>query len=293
MKSDISILSHTLLPLGKKSLIKSFPWIPDFQYLHYPENFSFKNRIMKTLNTIICSLHSTKIILSSYDVKKDIKKISKKAFKKSKINRFVFEVPSKKKILKINLLKQKYKIPKNFFYLPNQYWIHKNHILVLKALKKAIIKDKSITIVSTGYSDDHRSKEYFKIVEDYIEKNNLKYNYIYLGVVPYIEVMSLLFHSIAVINPSKFEGWSSSVEQAKSMGKKIILSNIGVHIEQNPKRGIYFNVNDFYKLSSILVKVWKSFDPKKEKKHINRAFKLQKNMLLKYAEQFQKIVLGN
>ena len=76
------------------------------------------------------------------------------------------------------------------------------------------------------------------------------------------------------------------------MGKKIILSNIGVHIEQNPKRGIYFNVNDFYKLSSILVKVWKSFDPKKEKKHINRAFKLQKNMLLKYAEQFQKIVLG-
>ena len=32
--------------------------------------------------------------------------------------------------------------------------------------------------------------------------------------------MSLMYHSIAVINPSKFEGRSSTVEQAKSIGKK-------------------------------------------------------------------------
>ena len=42
-KLNIRILSHTLLTLGKNSKIKSFPWIPDYQYIHYPENFSFKN----------------------------------------------------------------------------------------------------------------------------------------------------------------------------------------------------------------------------------------------------------
>jgi hypothetical protein len=248
---------------------------------------------MKTLNTIICSYHSTNIILSSHDVKNDIKKISERAFKKSKINQFVFEVPAKRNILDINILKQKYNIPKKFFYLPNQYWIHKNHFLVLQSLKKTIVKDKSIVVISTGYADDHRSKGHFKKIERYIEKNNLSDNYRYLGVVPYNEVMSLLFHSVAVINPSKFEGWSSSVEQAKSMGKKIILSNIGVHKEQNPYRGIYFNKNNFNKLSSILIQVWKNYNKKKEKKFINNAYKLQKKRLLQYAIQFEKIILGH
>tara|TARA_Y100000590_G_C15735299_1_gene1018314 strand:+ start:2300 stop:3487 length:1188 start_codon:yes stop_codon:yes gene_type:complete len=290
-KNGISILSHTLLPLGKNSSIKSFPWIPDFQYLHYPENFSFKNRIMKTINVIFCSIHSTNIILSSNDVKKDIKKISYKAFERSKINRFVFEVPEKKNILNIKNLRNKYKIPSKFFYLPNQYWVHKNHFLVLKALKKIIIKNKSIIIISTGYTDDHRSKGYFNEVLSFIKENNLQSNYRHLGVLPYADVMSLMFYCVAVLNPSKFEGWSSSVEQAKSMGKKIILSNIGVHKEQNPLRGIYFNANNFKELSSILIQTWKNYDEKKEKKFINNAYKLQKEMLIEYAKQYQKIIL--
>ena len=46
----INVLSHTLLPLGKNSSVKSLPWIPDFQYIYYPKFFSFKNRIMKNIN---------------------------------------------------------------------------------------------------------------------------------------------------------------------------------------------------------------------------------------------------
>ena len=57
-----------------------------------------------------------------------------------------------------------------------------------------------------------------------------------LGVVPYNDLLSLMAYSIAVINPSKSEGWSSTVEQAKSYGKMILLSDLDVHLEQNPKR---------------------------------------------------------
>jgi len=290
-KNNISALSHTLIPLGKKSLIKSFPWIPDFQYIHYPENFSLKNRIMKNLNNEICAAHSTKIILSSFDVKNDLKKISLKAYKKSEISSFVFDVPSKKNLLSLSKLKKKYKIRSKYFYLPNQYWIHKNHLLVLKSLKEIVKKDSSILIISTGYTDDHRSINYFKKIKKYIDDNNLNDNYIHLGVVPYKDVMSLMFHSVSLINPSKFEGWSSSVEQAKSMGKKIILSNINVHKEQNPRRGIYFEPNNFNKLSLIMIKVWKNFSAKEENKFINIAYKNLKKRLIKYAENYQKIIL--
>jgi len=289
-KNNISALSHTLIPLGKKSLIKSFPWIPDFQYIHYPENFSLKNRIMKNLNNEICAAHSTKIILSSFDVKNDLKKISLKAYKKCEISSFVFDVPSKKDLLSLSKLMKKYKIRSKYFYLPNQYWIHKNHLLVLKSLKEAVKKDSSILIISTGYTDDHRSINYFEKIKEYIDDNNLNNNYIHLGVVPYKNVMSLMFYSVSLINPSKFEGWSSSVEQAKSMGKKIILSNINVHKEQNPHRGIYFEPNNFNKLSLIMIKVWKNFSAKEENKFINIAYKNLKKRLIKYAEDYQKII---
>ena len=39
--------------------------------------------------------------------------------------------------------------------------------------------------------------------------------------------------SIAVINPSLIEGWSTTVEEAKSLGVPLILSDIPVHREQN------------------------------------------------------------
>jgi glycosyltransferase involved in cell wall biosynthesis len=62
--------------------------------------------------------------------------------------------------------------------------------------------------------------------------------------------------TLAVINPSKFEGWSSSVEEAKSFGKKIILSSIPVHLEQAPSNAFYFDFNDSVSLKKILQDVW-------------------------------------
>ena len=93
----------------------------------------------------------------------------------------------------------------------------------------------NILILSTGSKDDQKGFEIFKNLFEFTKLNNLEKNYRYLGIVSNIELMSLMFHSVAVINPSEFEGRSSTVEQAKSLGKQIILSNIKIHKEQNLK----------------------------------------------------------
>ena len=74
-----------------------------------------------------------------------------------------------------------------------------------------------------------------------------------------------MYHSVAVIQPSKFEGRSSTVEQAKSMGKKILLSNIGIHKEQNPLRGEYFSPDNFKELSKLLLQSLNKYDHTFEK----------------------------
>jgi len=294
-KINIQALSHNSLSLGKKSEINSYPWFPDFQHLHYPNNFSLLNRILKKINIIFAAEHATKIILSSIDSRKDLKKISKKAYNKSVVNSFAFNLINKNKILSFKKIKKKYKIKNNFFYLPNQYFVHKNHIVVLKALKELLKnkKNKDILVISTGFNNDHRHKDYFQKIKSYIKKNNLFENYLYLKIVPFEDMMSLIYHSIALINPSKFEGWSSSVEQCKSMGKKIILSNINVHKEQIFNRAEYFSKNDFEQLANILKKNWLKYDQNTEKKKIMSNYKFVKKRVISYANEYQKIILSN
>ena len=111
IKNKINILSHSnalsnSLFLGRKSMIKSLPFLADLQYLHYPENFSFKNILLRKLNIIMCALHSSKIILSSYDAKKDLKKVSKKGHAKSIVHQFIFRSPKKNEILSLSYLKK-------------------------------------------------------------------------------------------------------------------------------------------------------------------------------------------
>ncbi|MEA3273354.1 MAG: glycosyl transferase, partial [Patescibacteria group bacterium] len=63
-------------------------------------------------------------------------------------------------------------------------------------------------------------------------------------------------HCVSVINPSLFEGWSSTVEEAKSIGKNLILSDLAVHREQNPPNSIYFNPHNPRDLANKLWKKW-------------------------------------
>ena len=297
IKNKINVLSHSNVLaysffLGKKSSIKSLPWIADFQYIHYPENFSKKSNFIRNLNIKFCASHSTKILVSSYDAQKDLRLVSEKAYKKSKVSQFYFKSPEKKEILSILNLTKRLKIKPKFFFLPNQYWAHKNHIIILKSLlllkKNNNIKD--LLIISTGHKEDHRNKYYFEKTMKEIIKNDLEQNYRYLGVVSYQEVLSLIYHSVALINPSKFEGRHSSVEQARSMGKKIILSDINIHREQNPPRSFFFNPNNSEELCTIINKLWKSHNTKKEKKFINLGIKKNKKDLLKYYKSYEKIV---
>jgi len=77
-----------------------------------------------------------------------------------------------------------------------------------------------------------------------VSKNNLDDLFRVLGIVPYEDLLSLMRHSVAIINPSLCEGWSTTVEEAKALGKTILLSDIAVHKEQDPPKGCFFPPED-------------------------------------------------
>ena len=295
-KHKISLISHSNVLAynfftGEKSKIKCISWIADFQYLYFPKNFTLKTIILRKLNILMCIAHTSKILLSSYDAQKDLKKVSEKAYKKSAVSQFYFESPKKGHLLSLNYLRNKFKLSNKFFYLPNQYWVHKNHITVLKALKYLKNKNYNFTVVSTGHKEDHRDSSYFDKIQKYIKLNDLQINYKYIGVVNYLEVLSLMYHCVALINPSKFEGRHSSLEQARSLGKQMLLSKINIHKEQAAPRSLYFNKEQSFELAKLMKKTWLNYSSKKNSFFYNKAVKQNKLNLIKYYKNWEKVAL--
>ncbi len=65
---------------------------------------------------------------------------------------------------------------------------------------------------------------------------------------------------MAIIQPSYFESWNTTVEDAKLLGKYIILSNLTVHKEQIRDNVYFFNPDNFEELSAAMEYVLKN-DP--------------------------------
>jgi glycosyltransferase involved in cell wall biosynthesis len=139
-------------------------------------------------------------------------------------------------------LEARYSFNQPFFILPNQFWAHKNHKVVISALKILKRQGKEILILATGNTESVLTPSYFPSLMSYAKE---------CGV--------LSHYSIALINPSRFEGWSTSVEESKSLGKTALLSDIPVHREQSPALGTYFNPDDAEELAQKLVDCYASF----------------------------------
>jgi hypothetical protein len=280
IKNKINILSHFFIT-GRNSKIKSLFWIPDFQEIYNLKYISLKRRILRKFNLLYAIKNCYNIILSSNTVKNDLKKINLNASKKATVFKPFFETTEN---VKNNKVLSKFGIQKKFFLLPNQYWKHKNHFLILNILKEIISKKRQdIQIVSTGYFYDQRFPEYKTQILDFIKDNKLENCYKILGIVSYEDLMDLMHLCIAVINPSKSEGWSSTVEQAKSKGKMVLLSNLKVHKEQAPYRSYYFNPNDKKKLGKKLLQLHKNYNPIKEKKKMHYAKRRMSEVKTKFS----------
>lgn len=251
-KYQIDVVSHSNF-YGFKT-IKSIGWIPDFQHLHLPNMFS-KDEVEKRDRGFMRLIkRSDAVFLSSYDALNDFKSFSSKYINKAKVLQFVsqplecyFNLSDNNRVE----LLHNYGLPEDFFFLPNQFWKHKNHITVFKAVRLLKQQGKDFFIVCTGDFNDYRDPGYIQYLKNFIAENRLEENIFLLGMVPYKDVNALIKFSKAVINPSLFEGWSSTVEECKSVGKSLIISDIKVHKEQSPD-AIFFDKYSPESLSNVL-----------------------------------------
>jgi glycosyltransferase involved in cell wall biosynthesis len=242
-RNKIDILSHST-DLAWPTDIRTIGWIPDFQHLQLPAFFSAKELARRNREYELIALHCDRIVVSSSAAKRDFQQIAPYAVARSRILRFVPEIDFQAAARPFGPLRAAYNLDGDYFFLPNQFWTHKNHAVVVEAL--GILKARGMRplVLATGNTSDVRSRTHFAQLMARIAQLGIADCFRVLGVIPYGDMLGLMKNSIAVINPSLFEGWSSTVEEAKLLGKKVILSDLPVHREQDPKRAIFFNPTD-------------------------------------------------
>ena len=257
---NINVVSHSNF-CNSTSDLKKINWIPDFQHIHLPEMFSDSEIQVRGNHYKLLAEHSDIIILSSYDALEDYKRFSPDYAYKGRVLHFV-SIPNAKVYEKNNSIKEqiysKYNLGSKFFYMPNQFWKHKNHKVVFEAVNRLKKLDLNVQVVFTGHLNDYRNNEHITELQDYIKQNKLEDNIKILGLIEYEEVLFLMRNCISLINPSLFEGWNTMVEEAKSIGKNIILSNLNVHREQAPPEGIFFDPKNSEQLAEILKDKWQN-----------------------------------
>ena len=78
------------------------------------------------------------------------------------------------------------------------------------------------------------------------------------------------------------------------MGKFVLLSNLPVHLEQNPKRSFFFQTNNSVALSEKIYSLNEKFSYKKELKFIKKAFiqtvQNKKKFILDYEKIIKKVI---
>ena len=284
----VSLLSHAP-PLGRRSKIPTIVWIPDFQHVRLPEFFSAKAIQKRNRNYLSVMDNATLVVLSSVDAQNDLRIFAPGSVSKSRVIHFVSGFGEGGAVIPLNELKQRYCFQGKYFHLPNQYWRHKNHDVVISAL--IILRSRGCRplILSTGHTSDFRYPGHFDELMAKARLWDVADSFRPLGVVPYEDLKALMYHSVAVINPSHFEGWSTTVEESKSMGKTILLSDIVVHREQAPARGIYFDPDSPEELASAISATSDSFSVETEDRFIELARAELPMRFKEFARQYERI----
>lgn len=239
--------------LGFTFGLPTLAWLGDFQHRRLPRMFSPQQLLLREARFRAVLRSATSLLVMSEQARDDCRRWYPRHLSKVAVMSFVVDVPADVFETSARHTRSTYALPERFFYLPNQFWKHKNHGVVLEALR--ILREANtsdVVVAVSGNPVDNRDPHHVPRLLSRIGELGLREQFRVLGMVPRRDMWSLMRASVAVINPSLYEGWSTTVEEAKSLGVPVVVSDLPVHREQAAPGALYFNPHDPGSLAEAL-----------------------------------------
>lgn len=142
-------------------------------------------------------------------------------------------------------------VPDKYVFYPAQFWKHKNHINLVKAI--AILKEciKDIHLVLVG-SEKNACEDIKKFISD----NGLSDNITILGFVSDEAISYLYSHAVALVMPSYFGPTNIPPLEAMALGCPVAVSNKYAMPEQVGDAGMLFDPDSPTEIAECIRKLW-------------------------------------
>jgi hypothetical protein len=237
-------------------------WIPDFQHLHLPEFFPDTELRKRDRLHAAIARGSSPLVLSSRSALADWERAHPVTNIATWVLPFVSDIeaeirqldePTRMDLLGKSGLRTTDGGVVDYLYVPNQFWQHKNHALILDALDVLREAGKPLpTIVCTGSTADHRSREHAARLALRVRESGYESNFRVLSMVGRLQQLSIMWHARSVLQPSLFEGWNTGVQEALRLGRPLLMSDLPVHREQCPDGARFFDPKSAARLAELM-----------------------------------------
>lgn len=290
-KLKLSALFPLTNSLGKGFSCAWIGWIPDFQHKRMPHYFSQREIGGRDECFRQIVREADHIIVSSQDAYRDLNSWFPAVPDRVSVFPFV-SVPAEdwydtdpREIVR------RFGLPAKYLIFPSQFWIHKNHRCLFEAMRLLTQGPcTDIALVCTGKEHDYRHPEYARKVLADLKSYGLERNVHCLGLLPRHTQIQLVRAAAAVIQPSWFEGWSALVEDARTLGKHIYVSDIPIHREQAPPNARFFDPKSPADLAVMIAADWNLLSPGPDLAREREALSAQSPRAVDFARQFLNII---
>jgi len=154
-------------------------------------------------------------------------------------------------------VRAKYNLPQRYFFYPAQFWPHKNHKLIVQAIK--LIADESgevVPVVFCGaywtYTMATNFKELMALAANFDIADRVRY----LGSVPDEDMAALFTLSAGLVMPTFFGPTNIPPLEAWHFGRPVITSDIRGLREQNGDAGLLVDPRSPQALAEAMKRLW-------------------------------------
>jgi len=150
-------------------------------------------------------------------------------------------------------ISQNFSLPDEFIFYPAQFWEHKNHIAIIKAL--TILKDKGVLIHCVFVGSKKNSYEF---VRSKIDEYELNSQFTFLDYVSNEELVFLYKKAKALVMPTYLGPTNIPQLEAFALGCPVVTSDIYGIPEQVGKAALLINPNDELSLSNAILTIYEN-----------------------------------
>ncbi len=140
---------------------------------------------------------------------------------------------------------------KQFLLYPAQFWAHKNHDNLLKALRIAHVHQPEIHLVLCGSDQGH-----LKVVQELVAELDLSQNVHFLGFVATEELKLLYINALALIMPTFLGPTNMPLTEAQQLGCPVLCSALEGHYEQTGRCALFFEPDNPEMMAEQILRIY-------------------------------------